>query len=186
MPEPTPTRSLQDEWNELSLPLFREDGTSLKFPYNIVAHRALISTLQEVAQGYLEQCREKFALLRERRQLENTLTGEEDFDYTVIDQRFREIQQEIEIFDANLVQTNVKARRKIMDSPGFKELIEEPGAATQKASKIATDMLSRVIQYAVAAACSHSGYIVNIKDDPRLIAVTKMIVPRSFGDGISV
>jgi hypothetical protein len=59
----------------------------------------LISTLQEVAQGYLEQCREKFALLRERRQLENTLTGEEDFDYTVIDQRFREIQQEIEIFD---------------------------------------------------------------------------------------
>lgn len=179
------SKTLQEEWSELSTMLFQEDGTNSKFPYDIRNNQGLSETLRAVSMLYLPKCEEKFVLLHQKRQLEKQLLGDtEDVNCNEIMKKLDDIQAAIKKFDAELVLTNVEARRTIMQSEGFKTLIDKMGDKADRPSKIATAILSPVVQYAVAAACSHSGYIVDINDDPRLITVTRTIVPRSFGDGV--
>lgn len=179
------SKTLQEEWLELSAKFFQEDGSNPKFPYDIRNNPKLAETLHAVSMLYLPKCEEKFVLLHQKRLLEKQLFDDtQDHDCDEAMKKLDDIQTAIKKFDAELVLTNVEARRTIMESEGFKTLIDKMGDKANRPSKVATAILSPVIQYAVAAACSHSGYIVDIRDDPRLIAVTRTIVPRSFGDGV--
>ena len=174
----TSEKTLREIWEEISRPFFASNGADAKFPYDLAGNAELTKTLQALSEQYLPKCEDKFLLLHKKRELEKALLGSGDYDLDEISECFNGVESEIEKFDAQLVQINASALRAIMDSPGF------PQVADAERSKTAVALLSPVIKYAVSAACLHSGYIVDIKDDPRLIAAVKTIVPKSFGGRI--
>jgi len=172
MQQPT-EKTLQQTWDELAAKFLAADGTDKKFPFNLAANEALRETFTSLSGEYLPRCEEKFQLLHEKNRLEKEIQNDGDFDDLM--KGLDTVESKIKAFDEQLVRVNANAIRDILSSPGFPQVEESKRIAT------AAQLLSPLIGCAVASACLHSGYIVDISDDYRLVNVAKTLVPRSLG-----
>jgi hypothetical protein len=174
-------KTVLEVWEELAQPILTSDGTNQKFPFDTQDNKDLVNLIRELSSVYLDKCEHKFAMLHEKAGLEHMALKDSTCDIDEVQGKLDNVENRIKQFDSQLITINASALKKLLNSETFKGISTKGDDQGDTTSKLAIKFLTPIIQYAVTATCIHSGYVVDIRDDPRLIDVVKTIVPRSFG-----